>query len=550
MKAELISPFRRLPLIVTAAFLLSLFLAPPSDAQSVADHWHQWRGPGNNGVSLTARPPLTWSESSNLCWKIEVEGNGTGTPIVWGDKVFVTTAINTGRIDPSLPKPEDQPERVFGIKFPNTSYEMVVLCYHRKSGKLLWREVATTLIPHEGHHKDASFASASPFCDGERLYCWFGSAGLYVYSLDGVKLWERDLGRAKVGASLGEGSSPVIHEGKLVLVRDHAGQSTIECLEAASGKTIWKKNRDENNAWATPAVVERNGTIQVITTATNAVRSYDLETGEVIWWATGLTNNSTPCPIVDGDTVYCMTGYKGHSLLAIPITGKGDVTAHIRWKADRGTPYVPSPILYDDQLYFTQSNQGILTSLQAEDGSAVIERTRVPDLGNVYSSPVGANGRIYFLGRKGTTVVIEPGKEFKILATNQLDDTFHASPALAGNQVFLRGMRFLYCLEEGGSMDGTNLGVAPKAELQTREEAELKSLLIEIAKRELPADYEGGARHQPFVDQWFASAPSDKTGEVVRLWKAQQRLFPGMKNRGQSFIRILDYVRSGAKSAK
>ena len=449
---------------LTTLFLsaLAILAAPAGHAQSIAENWHQWRGPENNGVSRTAEPPLEWSEESNLGWKAEIKGNGTSSPVVFGDKVFITTAINTEEVDRSLPKPEDQPERVFGIKFPNTSYEMVVLCFDRESGQRLWREVATTLVPHEGHHKDASFASASPFCDGEQLYCWFGSAGLFAYSLDGEKRWERDLGPAKVGASLGEGTSPVVHDGKLILVRDQAGQSTIECLDAASGKTLWKKERDEGNAWATPAIAIHEGTTQVITTASNAVRSYDLEDGDVIWTATGLTDNSAPSPIVDGNaeggpTVFCMTGYQGHALLAIPITGEDDVTDQIRWKADRGTPYVPSPILYDDQLYFTQSNQGILTSLKANDGSEVIERNRVPDLGDIYASPVGADGRIYFVGRKGTTVVIEHGSEFKVLATNQLDDNFHASPALAGKQIFLRGMQFLYCLQEGGKAVSTKV---------------------------------------------------------------------------------------------
>ena len=598
-------------------FSLSILTLMIGQAQTTTNDWHQWRGPENNGVSSTATPPLEWSEKKNLAWKAEIGGKGTGTPIVVGDKVFITTAINTGEVDPSLPKPEDQPERVFGIKHPNTNYEMVVLCYDRRSGELLWRDVATRKVPHEGHHKDASFASASPFCDGERLYCWFGSAGLFAYSLEGKKLWERDLGPAKVGASLGEGSSPVVHGGKLILVRDHAGQSTIECLDARTGKTLWKKNRDEGNAWATPAIAEHNGTTQVITTATKAVRSYSLENGELIWKATGLTNNSTPCPIVDGTTVYCMTGYQGHALLAIPITGTGDVTDQIRWEADRGTPYVPSAVLYGGQLYFTQSNQGILTSLEAKDGTEVIARTRVPDLGDIYASPVAADGRVYLVGRKGSSVVIEAGKEFKILASNQLDDNFHASPALAGKQLFLRGTRFLYCLEEGATRQaitkrGTETAPAqstqpadPKkalganlkalveegritgeesiqlyltafpeerenvmrwlaslkegdtnqpasAQTKTKPAPKLKpstppttrELLLKIASRELPKDYPGDG-HQAFVDRWFASAPSEKSSAVGQLWKAQQRLFPDMENKGGSFIRILDYVRSG-----
>lgn len=533
-------------------YTVSIMAASVCHAQSIADNWHQWRGPENNGVSRTAKPPLEWSENTNVAWKVEIEGRGTSSPIVWGDQVFVSSAVNTGQVDPSRPKPEDQPERVFGIKHPNTGYQLIVLCFDRKSGKELWRSVAKTLVPHEGHHRDASFASASPFCDGERIYCWFGSAGMFAYSLDGKKLWERDLGQAKVGASLGEGSSPVVHDGKIVVVRDHAGQSAIEVLNAENGKTIWKKDRDEGNAWATPAIAEHNGVTQVITTASNKVRSYNLKTGEVIWEAEGLTGNCTPSPIVDGKVVYCMSGYKGYSLLAIPITGKGDVTDSILWKVERGTPYIPSPILYDGLLSLTQSNQNIMTCLDVKDGSQVIERVRLPGLGDLYSSPVGAAGRIYLTDRKGTVLVLKRGREMKVLATNQLDDNFHASPALVGKQLFLRGMRFLYCLEEGRTAPKRKVtsapsskGKKPPAVAAPRPPMSTRELLVEIAKREIPKDYPGGKGHQPFVDKWFARAPPEKAGEVSRLWKEQRRLFPEMKNRGASFIRILDYVRSG-----
>lgn len=435
-----------LGLLLYGAILITAIAEPD---RALDHHWHQWRGPENSGVSKTAKPPLQWGEKHNLGWKVKLKGQGTSSPIVWGNKVFLTTAVNTGKVAPTLQKPEDQPERVFGIKFPNTRFQMVVLCYDRTTGAPLWRRVATELVPHEGHHRDASFASSSPFCDGERLYCWFASAGIFAYDLDGNRLWSRKLSKAKVGASLGEGSSPVVHNDRLVLVRDHAGQSTIEVLDAATGEPVWQKDRDEGNAWATPAIVEHNGVTQVITSASNRVRSYNLANGDLIWEAKGLTGNCAPCPIVDGKVVYCMSGYEGHALLAIPTTGKGDVSESILWRADRGTPYVPSPLLYDGRLYFTQSNQNILSSLRATDGSPAFKRTRVPDLGPIYASPVAADGRIYLTGRNGTTVVLEHGEEFKVLATNHLDERFHASAALAGNQIFLRGMRFLYCLREG-----------------------------------------------------------------------------------------------------
>jgi len=414
------------------------------------NNWHHWRGPDANGVSTTAKPPVQWSPTNNIQWKVPVEGNGSSTPIIWGNKLFILTAINTGEVDPGLPRPEDQPRRMFGITHPNTSYEFIVLCLDRHTGKVLWRQTTTKLIPHEGAHRDNNFASASPTTDGERLYCWFGSAGLFCYDLDGNKLWERNLGKIKMGASLGEGCSPVIHEGKLVIVRDNSRQSSIEVLNAKNGKSLWKVDRHEDNAWATPAIVAHSGKTQIITTASGKVRSYDLNSGKVIWKCAGLTGNAIPCPVIEGDTVYCMTGYKGYSLMAIPLNAKGDITGSdkILWTKRRGTPYVPSPILYDGLLYFTQSNQALLSCVNAESGKTYIDRTRLKGLTNIYASPVGADGRIYLIDRSGVTLVLKHSRELKVIAKNELGEQIVSSSALAGNQLFIRGRRFLYCISE------------------------------------------------------------------------------------------------------
>ena len=431
-----------------------------SDIDPKGIAWHQWRGPEANGVSRTAKPPLEWSEDKNIKWKVSIDGKGNASPIVWGDKVFVLTAINTGRVDPNRPKPEDQPKRVFGITHPNTFYKFEVVCLNRNSGREIWRQTASEHVPHEGTHNDADFASASPTTDGERLYCWFGSAGFYCYDLDGEKLWERQLGKAYVGASLGEGCSPVVHKGRVVIVRDQARQSTIEVLDAQSGDTLWKKNRDEPNAWATPRVIEHSGKTQVVTAASKMVRSYDLDTGDIIWQCSGLTGNVTPCPVVEGDVVYCMSGYEGYSLLALPLASQGDISGsdNIVWSINKGTPYVPSPVLYDGLLYFTQSNQGILTAVDSENGDTVIERSRLPELSNIYSSPVGADGRVYFTGRNGTTLVIKHSGELEVLATNKLDDEFNTSPAIVGTQLFLRGRKSLYCIDASGDRRTANTG--------------------------------------------------------------------------------------------
>ncbi len=413
-------------------------------------NWRQWRGPEANGVSRTAKPPIQWSEDKNIRWKVAIDGKGSSTPIIWGNKVFLLTAINTGIVDPSFPKPEDQPRRVFGIIYPNTAYKFVVLCLDRQTGKELWRRTATQRVPHEGHHRDNDFASASPTTDGERLYCWFGSAGLFCYDLDGKKLWERDLGNVHTGASLGEGCSPVVYDGRVVIVRDHARQSTIEVLDAKTGQTKWMKDRDEPNAWATPRVLKHSGKTQVITAASNMVRSYDLNDGEIIWQCSGLTGNVIPAPVVEGDLVYCMSGYQGYSVLALPLSARGDISKSdkIAWSRRRGTPYIASPLLYDGMLYFNQSNQAILTCLDSKTGAAILERTRLPGLSNIYASPVAADGRVYITGRNGKTLVLKRSKKLQVIARNKVDDRTDTSPALAGNQLFLRGSKFLYCIEE------------------------------------------------------------------------------------------------------
>jgi outer membrane protein assembly factor BamB len=436
--------------LAALALVFCSAVAPALQAQSIENNWHQWRGPEANGVSRTATPPIEWSEDKNIQWKVAIDGSGSSVPIIWGNKVFLLTAINTGKVDPTLPKPEDQPKRMFGITHPNTSYEFFVLCLDRETGKELWRQKATEKIPHEGHHNDNDFAPASPTTDGERLYCWFGSAGLFCYDLDGHKLWERDLGNAKMGASLGEGCSPVVHDGKLVIVRDHAQQSYIVVLDARTGETRWQADRDEPNSWATPRILRHSGKTQVITSGANMIRSYDLDSGDIIWQCGGLTSNAIPSPVVDGDVVYCMTGYEGFSLLALPLSAKGDITDsdNVLWAKDRNTPYIPSPLLYDGMLYFNRSNQAILTCLDAKTGGAHFGPDRLSDISNIYASPVGANGHVYITGRNGTTLVLRRANELEVVATNQLDDRVDASPALAGNQLFLRGSRFLYCIAQ------------------------------------------------------------------------------------------------------
>lgn len=437
---------------VLTMVLGALLIAETAAAQDPAAqaNWPQFRGPMASGVAPQGNPPTEWSETKNVRWKVAIPGVGSSTPVVWGDKVFLLTAIETDRKDDAIPDPADQPMRPFGIKFPNRIHQFVVLCLDRATGKTLWQKTAAELVPHEGHHPDNDFASATPVTDGHHVWASFGSRGVYCYDLAGNLKWKQDFGDLKTRLSFGEGSSPALHGDTVVTTWDHDGESFIIAQDAATGEVRWRKDREEQSAWATPLIVESEGRTQVITNASTKVRSYDLKTGELLWECGGQVGNVTPAPVAGNTLVYCMSGYRGSALYALPLDQSGDLTGtdKIAWKADRGTPYIPSPLLYDNRLYFTQSNDGLLTSLDAATGKVVIDRTRLPEIRKIYASPVGAAGRVYLTSREGTTLVIRHADTFEVLATNKLDEPIDASAAIAGKELFLRGNKHLYCIAE------------------------------------------------------------------------------------------------------
>jgi len=436
--------------------------AAPSEPESEAlRNWPQWRGPLSNGVAPLANPPTQWDENTNIKWKAKIPGDSTATPIVWGDQVFLITAVKTDR-EVEAPAPEaDAAKGRLNSRPPKNFYQFIVMCVDRKSGQTRWQHLAKEEVPHEGHHPDGSYAAASPTTDGKHLYVSFGSRGVYCYDLDGHQKWSRDLGRMTIMNRFGEGSSPVIFGDSVIVNWDHEKGSFLTSLDAATGETRWKVERDEATTWATPLLVEFQGRTQVIINGSRRVRSYDAKTGELIWACGGQGPSAIPCPVSDGKLTFAMTGFIINSLYAIPLDSVGDITRDkekIAWKRNQGTPYVPSPLLYGDLLYFTAGNKGVLSCLNAQTGEPLIERQRLQGIDNVYSSPVGAANHIYITSREGTTVVIErgafektegeekkPGKAV-ILATNKLDDRFDGSLAVVGEEIFLRGREHLYCI--------------------------------------------------------------------------------------------------------
>lgn len=435
----------RVARMAAAVIAMSAIAADPAST----GNWPQWRGPQADGVAPDADPPVHWDASTNIKWKAPLPSKGSATPIVWNDQVFVVTATPTDRVATAADLPT--PDTRFPVKTdaPKNFYRFEVLGIDRGTGRLRWRHTAAEKVPHEGHHPSHSYAAGSPATDGKQLYVSFGSFGIYCYGLDGHLRWQRDLGRLHSRLGWGEAVTPVVHGDCLLLNWDQEADSALYCLDVHTGATRWRVPRDEKTSWNAPLVVDHKGRTQVIVNATDHIRSYDLTTGKQIWQCGGMTVNAIPSAVASADTVYVMSGYRGSAAVAISLDAKGDVTdgSAVKWRYDRGTPYVPSPLLVGGRLYFTQANTNLMTCLDAATGKPLIDRERLPGMGDFYASPIAAAGRLYFVDRNGTTLVLRQADKLEVLATNKLDDPIDSSPVAVGRQLILRGEKFLYCIE-------------------------------------------------------------------------------------------------------
>ena len=389
-------------------------------------------------------PPLEWSETENIRWKAEIPGRGSGSPVVWEDRVFLMTAIPQGVDIGASHEPR-------GGLTPKGVHRFVVMALARSDGSVIWERTVREEEPHEAAHTDnGTWASSSVVTDGEHVFAYFESRGLYAFDLDGNLEWELDLGDKAMRNQFGEGSTPALYGDRLVIVWDHlGGQSFVVTLDKNTGEEIWRVERDEIDTWATPLVVEVDGRTQVIVPGRDRLESYDLADGSVVWESDGLTMNPIPSPVYSDGVMIAMSGFQGNDLKAIRLAGaQGDITGtdSILWEHDRDTPYVPSPLLYDGVVYFLKTNSGILSAMDMATGQPVIDLQRLQGVPNVFASPVGADGRIYFPGRDGATLVISQGAPYEVLATNVLDDGFDASPALVDGEIYMRGYRYLYSI--------------------------------------------------------------------------------------------------------
>ncbi|MFQ5742290.1 MAG: PQQ-binding-like beta-propeller repeat protein [Acidobacteriota bacterium] len=445
--------------IGASCLLATLALVPPPTRQpapnSDADRfWPQWRGPDATGVAPSGDPPLRWSESRNVRWKVEIPGKGSASPIVWGDRIFVLTAIpesNQTGTESAVAAGQRRRRRGPPNVAPTSVEQFTVLAISRDDGAILWQRVAREETPHEGRQPNNTWASSSAVTDGEHVYAYFGSRGLYAYDMQGSLEWEKDLGEMRIRLGFGEGSSPALQGDKIVINWDHEGQSFIVALDKKTGEELWRTDRDEITSWSTPLIVAVGGKYQVVTSATRRVRSYDLETGTLIWESAGLTLNAIPSPVAADGMVFVTSGFRGNILRAIRLAdARADISdsGAIAWEYDRDTPYVPSPLLFDNNLYVIKSNSNILSSLDAKTGEKHFGPQRLERMGGIFSSPVGAAGRVYISDRDGNTVVIDNGPELRVLARNSLDDGFDASAAIVDKEIYLRGHRYLYRISE------------------------------------------------------------------------------------------------------
>ena len=397
---------------------------PASAVSMVADegeavrYWPRWRGPSGQGLVSGTGYPDRWSATENVLWKTPVPGGGNSSPIIWRDRILLTTAYEGGR-------------------------RLSVLAFRRSDGVRLWETLAPDGRRDSGTHFKNGHASATPATDGERVYVSFGTRGLLALDLNGKIVWQQDLGQ--MDAYHGTAGSPLLYKDRLILYQDQYSGSFIAAFDTRTGKQLWRTTRDASVGWGTPIAVRVGDHDEIIVNSQNRVHAYDPATGRELWRCGGTTYEVIPTPVVGYGMVFCSSGRAGPTL-AIRPGGRGDVTrSHLAWSSPRGSPFVPSPILYGESLYMVNDMASIVTSLDARTGRLMWQgRLGVAQREGFSASPVAVDGKVFFTNDDGDTFVLRAGPTFEILHVNRLGEQILASPALVeGRWYFRTGSRLI-----------------------------------------------------------------------------------------------------------
>lgn len=401
------------------------------------DHWPQFRGPEGAGIADDPRLPDRWSERENVVWKTDIPGLGWSSPVVWGDRVFVTSV--TPMVEQEKPK--------IGIYLdgrrttpPPGEHRWMVYCIDVETGRRLWEREVHRGEPKSARHLKNSFASETPVTDGERVYAYFGNVGVFAFDMDGTLLWSRPFGPFPTRTGWGTAASPIVHGDRLFIVCDNEEASFIVALDTKTGRQIWRVEREEKSNWATPHIWQHDGRTEIVTNASGRIRSYDLD-GQLLWEMGGASSIAIPTPVSRFGKVYVSSGYvqdENRPVFAIEPGGR------IAWSLPQGGSYNTSPVIYGDH-YYTLFDRGFLTCHDARTGKEVYGKVRIdPAAGAFTASPWAYNGRIFALSEDGVTFVIQAGPEYRLLGRNTLDEMVLATPAIARGSLFIRTASKLY----------------------------------------------------------------------------------------------------------
>jgi outer membrane protein assembly factor BamB len=438
------------------SFFALLLILVSFQAVGAENRWPQFRGPKSLSVAEDPKLPDKWSATENVVWKTEIPGVGWSSPVVWDNKIFVTSVVSATEVE----KPKKG--LYFGgeRKPPTDEHRWMVYCVDWRTGKLLWEREAHRGVPPFGRHLKNTYASETPVTDGERLYAYFGNLGLFAYDLNGKPLWSKKWGPFKTRYGWGTAASPVLHKNRLYIVNDNDDQSFIVAFDKKTGEQVWRVDRQEGSNWATPFVWENEMRTEIVTAGTKRVRSYDLD-GKLLWELSGMSSIAIPTPFASFGLVYISSGYVMDSLrpvYAIKPGASGDISlkegersnGFISWFQPTAGSYNPSPIVYGD-YYYTLYDRGFFTCHDAKTGKEVYPKQRIDATAGAFtSSPWAYNGKIFCLSEDGDTFVIQAGPEYKLLGKNSLDEMCMATPALVGGSLILRTASKLYRIARTG----------------------------------------------------------------------------------------------------